>query len=508
MACVRTNLCPQRFVQLSVEKRDRRIGRLLFGTLLLCYVYFPPRWGDWNENVRMDVTLAIVDQGTLQIDRYYRNTGDYATYGGHSYGGKAPGTSLLAVPSYYLFRSVASELQARGILQRVSDTGALTATLRDGRAGLLPDKLYFAAALYAATFSVVSLPSAGLGMVLYHFLGTLLPQAMPRVLLVLGYGLATIVMPYSSVFYGHQLAASLLFFSFVILYGVRHSQRDRRWLYVAGALMGLSMLVEFTVLIISILLCAYAAWRRPRDIVRLATAAVPFGLVLAWYNTAVFGSPLANPYQHLPRFPEITTLGIAGLGWPSLTAFWGITFSPYRGLFWLSPFLLLALPGLWALRRARQWRAEMLLWIAIAASQITIISAWWDWRGGSAIGPRHLIPMIPFLMPAVAFWFGAPQRRWARPAGWALVGLSCVLVGISSVTAQSFPTTHIPNPLLDYSWPLLRAGDVTRNLGMIAGLRSWWSLLPLLAAVASAVWLMQRISRPRVVDLSVRGGGR
>jgi len=100
--------------------------------------------------------------------------------------------------------------------------------------------------------------------------------------------------------------------------------------------------------------------------------------VLAWYNTAVFGSPFADFYQHLPRFPEILRHGVGGFAWPSLTAFWGITFSPYRRLFWLSPFLLLALPGFWALRRAPQWRAEMLLWIAIVATQITIISAWCD----------------------------------------------------------------------------------------------------------------------------------
>jgi hypothetical protein len=139
----------------------------------------------------------------------------------------------------------------------------------------------------------------------------------------------------------------------------------------------------------------------------------------------------------------------------------------------------------------------MLLWIATVASQMTIISAWCDWRGGSAIGPRHLIPVIPFLMPAVAFWFGVPHRRWVRAAGWTLVGLSCVLVWISSMAGQSFPTTHIGNPLVEFSWPQLQAGDVTRNLGMLAGLRSWWSLLPLLTAVAATVWLMQRTARCR-----------
>ena len=54
-------------------------------TLLSCYAYFFPRWAEWNQNSRMDLTLAIVDQGRFAIDDYYENTGDYAVYGDHVY---------------------------------------------------------------------------------------------------------------------------------------------------------------------------------------------------------------------------------------------------------------------------------------------------------------------------------------------------------------------------------------------------------------------------------------
>ena len=61
---------------------ERRFALLFLG-FLFCYAYFFPRWAEWNQNSRMDLTLAIVEQGRFAIDDYYENTGDYAVYGDH-----------------------------------------------------------------------------------------------------------------------------------------------------------------------------------------------------------------------------------------------------------------------------------------------------------------------------------------------------------------------------------------------------------------------------------------
>jgi hypothetical protein len=55
----------------------------LFLVLLFCYAYFQPKWADWNQNSRIDLTLALIEQRTVTIDRYYQNTGDYAYFNGH-----------------------------------------------------------------------------------------------------------------------------------------------------------------------------------------------------------------------------------------------------------------------------------------------------------------------------------------------------------------------------------------------------------------------------------------
>jgi len=478
--------------------RERRLALLVFLVLLFCYGYFPPRWAEWNQNSRMDLTLALVEQGTIRIDDYYENTGDYAVYGGHIYTDKAPGTSFLGVPTYFLFKLLADTPPVRAGLQRLSNSAALASTLREGGTGLLEQKVYFAAAVYVATFVTVSIPSALLGAVLYLFLARMLPSPAARLILVLAYGLATIVFPYSTVYYGHQIAAALLFVAFYTLYRLRQREINRHWLWGVGGLLGLAVLIEFPALIPLAILSLYAFWflERKWEIVKIGLGGLPFALLLGWYNAAAFGSPFASSYRYLGRFSEISNTGFLGFGRPSLEALWGVTFSPYRGLFFLSPFLLLVIPGFWYLLRDRRWRAEGLLWLSLILAQLAVISGWYDWRGGFAIGPRNLLNILPFFVPPIAACLLAWRAKplW-RALAWGLMAVSLGLVWIASVSGQDFAPLVIANPLADFYWPKFRAGDITRNLGMVAGLSSWFSLLPVIVILGGALWIAQK-NRP------------
>ncbi len=537
--------------------REKRVALLIFFVLLFCYGYFFPRWAEWNQNSRMDLTLAIVERGVLHIDDYYENTGDYAVYGDHIYTDKAPGTSFLGVPTYFVFRLVADTPPMRAILHRLSGSQALASTLREGGTGLLEQKVYFAAALYATTFVTVSLPSALLAALLYLFMGRLFtptlthpsgapngplhrpaPRGRPlgapggfapksehtldgngrwtgvvnlpggfapksehtlgRVILALAYGLATIVFPYSSVFYGHQIAAALLFFAFYLLYRIRQCEISHHWLWGVGGLLGLAVLTEFPALILLVILSLYALWflERKWEIAKLGLGGLPFALILGWYNASAFGSPFSSSYRYLGRFPEISNTGFLGFSRPSLEALWGVTFSPYRGLFFLSPFLLLAIPGFWYLLRSPRWRGEAVLWLSLVLAQLALVSAWYDWRGGYAIGPRNLLTILPFLMLPVAFcvWTWREKPLW-RMLTWGLVVSSFGLVWIASVSGQEFAPVIIGNPLVDFFWPKFWAGDITRNLGMMVGLSSWYSLFPLILVPGGVFWIVRREGR-------------
>src|SRR5690349_9935813 len=88
----------------------------VFLVSFLIYAYFMPRWADWNIDSRLDLVHAVVDDHSLQIDRYHWNTWDKAVYKGHYYSDKAPGTAFLGVVVYGVYAAARSTPGASGVL--------------------------------------------------------------------------------------------------------------------------------------------------------------------------------------------------------------------------------------------------------------------------------------------------------------------------------------------------------------------------------------------------------
>src|SRR5690606_8352368 len=90
--------------------------------------------------------------------------------------------------------------------------------------------------------------------------------------------------------------------------------------------------------------------------------------------------------------------GFMSLSMPTATALWGITFSPFRGLFLLAPWLLLAIPGLVVWWRRDTYRAEWWAVVGTIVAMFVFNSSSIMWWGGFAIGPRYVLPALPFLV--------------------------------------------------------------------------------------------------------------
>jgi len=154
-------------------------------------------------------------------------------------------------------------------------------------------------------------------------------------------------------------------------------------------------------------------WARRRAFLLFAGAAVPVGLVLL-YNLHMTGN-IAGGYGLIgkPSFLEHDLLyGIAG-----------ILFSPMRGLFVFSPFLLfLVLMGS-HLRRDRSQHALTLAMLTGVVLQI-VLYAKADWRSGLAWGPRYMTDLLPMLI-----WMLAPVVASLRTFG-RLCFMSAVVVAV------------------------------------------------------------------------------
>src|SRR5919199_1885571 len=454
------------------RSRLGRAGPLFLLVGFFGHYYTIPRGPLANADTRVALTRAIVDDHTLRIDRYAAGLTDRSAYRGHFYTDKAPGASLLAVPVYAALR------------------------LALPPAFFSPD-LFFVVR-YLLTAAVVSLPAAAFVALLWRFLLPLVGRRRAA-LLAVGYGFGTMAWAFSALLFSHLLTAMSLFGAFMLLYPAsvgRGPGALRRWA-AAGALCGFAVCLEYPAGLVGILLALFAVHtagraggRRALALLATFVVAAAVGVApVALYNTAVYGNPFSQGYAHLhgeAQFIAGMGHGVEGVGLPNLAALWGITFSSYRGLFVLSPFLVLALPGLCAMwRRGR--RPAALLCGSAAAVMLLFNSGYYFWDGGVSLGPRHVSPALPFLAFPVAF--ALRQSPWRRLAPW-LICLSVGIVAVCCVTVLIF-LPGVPDPIVTLAVAHLLHGPVPNNWGMLLGLRGEMSLAPLVAleaALGAALW--------------------
>jgi hypothetical protein len=468
----------------AIAPLRRQEGRL-FLLLLVCYVYFLPRYADWSQASRTAVVMAIVNEGRLAIDDYGWATGDYAEFNGHRYSDKAPGPALLAVPPYAIARTLLASPGGQRLIDRLAQGEALRDTLKPDASSR--EKVDFALAQLVATWAVVSVPAALLGVGLYRLLRRLTGSEGTALLVTLAYGLGTSAFAYAGAFYSHQLCAALLFGSFLLLWKAQTPGYAR--LLGGGLLFGLALCSEYpTALMVGgIGLYALATTRRLMTGVMLGIGMIPPLAAMAAYNLLIFGTPLPVGYEYSALWQNEHQTGFFSLSVPTFEAFWGITFGSYRGLFVISPILLLGPVGIVLLARRPECRLEALLCGWCVASFLFFNSSSLMWSGGFGVGPRYLVPMLPFLAlgagVAVGRWRGRVAFRrllavllaWSFGATWAL-----------TIGGQTFPT-YDPYPFWNLALPALAGGDIARNLGTLVGLRGWWSLLPLFTAIVLLV---------------------
>jgi Gpi18-like mannosyltransferase len=454
---------------------SRRVGVWLAVVSFLCFSYFLPHW-DWNQNSRLDMTVAAVDHGTFAIDQYQGNTGDKDFFRGHYYSSKAPGQSLMAIPVYLGY-----ETFMNAIGEPPMDP---------------PDDMAVKAVVIVATTTI---PATLLLLLFFWFLGYLSSSVANRALVTLALGLGTNIFSYSQQLFGHVPAAASLFAGFVLIYILAHPDRPRNaWTdrlmanpeltaMLAGLALGMAILIEFPTAIIAFLIGLYALRRLPfRVVPYVAVGAAPPLMMLLAYDYAVYGNPLTLGYASgaSVSYSSQAQQGFAGIVWPpKWDAIDGMSFDPYRGLFFLSPFLLLAFPGLrfWRERGDRQWP----LFLAIPVVFFFLMTMFVSWWGGLTVGPRYLIPMIPFLAVPCIFALDRVStlagRDVVRNLVYVLIGISIANTWIQTIAGTSilFPPENNHDPLFTASLPALARGEIYLNHGMDLGLTGPGSLIPL-----------------------------
>jgi len=355
--------------------------RPLFGVaaivcLTVAYVSMTQGPG-WNQNSHYALTRALAD-GTTIIDRTryetgkWYVTGDISVFRGHTYSNKAPGFAFANLPAFEVMKA------ADGAPPRIDDSGQLW---------------------FLGLWTVV-LPAAVLLFLVRKVANVLEPGYGTAAAVMLG--VATLVLPFATLFFSHLLSAVLCFGAFTVLWLEWRGPPRLPLVAAAGLLAGYSITTEFPNALIAAIL-GLAVFARP-DRVRRALAygaGAVVGLVpLLLYNRAAFGSPFHLSYQSTVGFGSTNSLFLTT---PSFRRLVDVLFAPV-GVVRTTPILVLAVVGVITLyRRGHRFEATVISAVVLAflffeASYVTAF-------GGSSPGPRQLIPALPFVALALASAF-------------------------------------------------------------------------------------------------------
>ncbi len=337
-------------------------------------------------------------------------------------------------------------------------------------------------------------------------------------LVVLAWLVGSPALAYSTALYGHQPCAAFLIVGAAFVFlpsdarvaGMPDADSRLNGL-LAGASLGLAVLCEYPAALPVIAICAAALVVRGwRSLAWTILAGVPFALILALYHLAAFGSALKTGYDfvYLPEFAEGMAVNY-GVTAPRLDVLIELLVGRHRGLYLASPIMLLATVGLLLAPLALRSRSAanyadgtddtsptvrradapaisshaplllVLLSVLICAYYLCLNAGYYMWNGGAALGPRHCLPMLPFL----ALGLVVVARHMPIVVIWATC-ISIMLAVVCTFVGPEMPQSG--DPIWEHAVPLvLRAtwtgesDGVRATLGSVLGLPGLLGLIPI-----------------------------
>jgi len=423
--------------------RDRRsrLRRGLFVISLVALVFHVARFaGDNMGLAAMSAAMAIVDHGTLQIDPYARDLREVSWRDGHFYSGMPPGKSFVAVPVYALTRPILEPLSRAlmPVMRRLPEgPGRLF-----GEPWMVRRMLLMLLVHVLVLIPVAALATAMLFDLIRSAVGDR-PGALSLALLL----------PFGSLWWAHAAGGSARTFAATLVLALLWwvttmragtAPRRRPWVTLGlGAAAGLAVATRYDMILMVIPLGIYAlvrtSWRERLGLA--AGLALMLGMV-AVYHYAAFGSPLRTPYNvkltpllHIRQQYRGSTDGLTWIehcgepmavynqdrrDWRPASVYEDAIGGP-TALLRFTPPLVLALVGVVLLARAPTRAARELALVTAATVLGNFLAVSLIPFGGfmGSVGPRYMMPAVPFLMllmaPAwVALW------PWARRALLAL----------------------------------------------------------------------------------------
>ena len=385
-------------------------------------------------------------------------TDDLGYVDGHFHPNKAPGTSLFAaVPYFVIYR-----------LERLF--------------GANPDEWWTLTinAWLTTVFGVGLISAFGCVLVFRLALALSASKMVPTLLTAIAFAFGTMVFPLATLLQDQNIAAGLLLASFYLLQRAKETGTNSRladqkpsggmaWqIALSGLCAGYAAITNYVAAVAVVALGAYLLWgvRRKDGWKWFALGIAGPLFLICLYNLACFGTVFTTNYRYESAGFKSGNGVMGGIpAIPHWDVLLTILFSPFRGLFFSAPILLMGVYGLFCLFRTAQWRAEACLFAFLVGLYVCFNASFRGWHGGWIAVPRYLGPAVPFLAVPMVFGF----IRFPKMAS-AVVIVSVAINLLFTAVDPQVPTefnaaVNTPPwpqwrhaPLLEYTLPMFLTG--------------------------------------------------
>lgn len=375
------------------------VAFIAINLLLTCY--YIDVWITPNSGSRAMPVLTLYEDNTLVVDKYKDYAMDVSVINNHYYSNKAPLSSFIVYPFYKMYKAFGlpdikdSTLKKYPIYIWAYKRPDGKLIMADGRAFQLPKST-----------PVFMLGDMLCGMIPFVIMLTLALFAIKRisgiklspVVVVMLSLYATFVFAYAGTYTGHLLSGIFALAGYIFI--------KKKSYLLSGVMVGLALATEFPVGILAPvwLLLIYLNEKKISKSILFALGLIPGVIIVLWYNYHLTGSITKTPYNFEIHQEKQNAQDI-GFNMPTLSAFWGLVFSTFRGVLYYTPIFILML---WYVfkngynRSFKNVRNKMVLintgirnyLLMTIVAYLILYSAYYQWPGGWAFGPRYLIPMV------------------------------------------------------------------------------------------------------------------
>ena len=430
----------------------------LVGLAAVAFAFaYPMQVNGYNQTAHYALIRSLAIHHVPNIDRSRGevgdlSTGDAAVYEGHYYATRAPGLPFFTVPAMLV-------LEASGM----RTTGD-------------PTRVIWALHLWGLVLPALAL------VLLVGLLAERLERGFGALAAVTA-GLATLVLPFATLFFSHVPSAALGLAAFAALWYERDGPPRLRLVAAAGLLAGLAITTEYPLVFVAGVLALYGLAGRPRLASRAAAYAggVAVGVLpLAIFNVWAFGTP--THIAHEDFFAQGESPGVFGFTLPDLGQARDLLVSS-MGILTIAPVTAAGVVGAVLMYR-RGRRAESLVVLSVAALYLLYNASLRSLSPFGGLGPpRYLVTAVPFLAVPLSVAF----RRFPLTTG-----ALAVVSGFQMVVM----TSTGPLAAYDGDW-LGRVGrrEFVQTGASIVGVTGWYTIAAYFAAVALAVVAAAAVTR-------------